>query len=144
MEPMNRSFDWHFSGSENAAARRDTAIAKSGHASFFVVFNGKENVDYDGLWHWLPVNKGRNYNLTFWMKTEAISTGEGMFVEVDGHASEKRTGSNDWEEFTIPFTATNDLVTVRLRRAPGRKLDNLDNLLKGRVWVDAFSLADEK
>jgi tetratricopeptide (TPR) repeat protein len=137
MEPMNRSFDWHFSSSENAKARRDTAIAKSGQSSFLVVFDGKENVDYNDLWHWLPVDKGRNYNLTFWMKTDAISTDEGMFVEVDGHASGKRTGSNDWEEFTISFIATADLVTVRLRRAPSRKLDNL---LKGRVWVDAFSL----
>ena len=112
-------------------------MARDGLASFLVTFNGKENVDYSHLWHWLPVRKGASYNLRFWMKTEAVSTDEGMFVEIDGRASEKQIGSNDWKQIDIPFTARTELVTVRLRRVPSKKLDNL---LKGKVWVDGFSL----
>ena len=138
-EPMNDAFDWRFMTWENAKARRDPTLAKNGHASFVVVFNGKENVDYNHLWHWVPAQKGATYNLRFWMKTDAISTDEGMFVEVEGNRSEKQIGSNDWHEFTVPFTASADLVTVRLCRVPSRKLDNL---LKGKVWVDAFSLRE--
>ena len=72
------------------------------------------------------------------MKTEAISTNEGMFIEVDGQASEKQVGTTYWQQFTIPFTASSDLVTVRLRRVPSRKFDNM---LKGKVWLDMFELA---
>ena len=134
---MNGGFDWRFSSWEHAEARRDTTSAKDGMASFLVNFSGKENVDYSHLWHWLPVEKGRQYKLQFWMKTEAISTNEGMFVEVDGQVSEKQLGTTYWQQFTIPFTASADLVTARLRRVPSRKFDNL---LKGKVWLDAFTL----
>ncbi len=136
-EPTNGAFDWRFSSWEHAEARRDTTGAKDGMSSFLVNFSGKENVDYSHVWHWLPVEKGRPYKLQFWMKTEAISTNEGMYVEVDGQASEKQLGTTYWQQFTIPFTATADLVTVRLRRVPSRKFDNQ---LKGKVWLDAFTL----
>jgi hypothetical protein len=71
------------------------------------------------------------------MKTESITTNEGVFVEVDGQASEKQLGTNYWKQFTIPFTASRDLVTVRLRRTPSLKFDNL---LQGKVWLDGFEL----
>jgi tetratricopeptide (TPR) repeat protein len=136
-EPMNGGFDWRFASTEHAESRRDTTTANSGLASWLVSFDGKENVDYSGLTHWIPVTKGKQYKLSFWMKTEAISTNEGMFVEVDGQASEKQIGTMYWHQFTIPFTATGDLVTVRLRRVPSKKFDNL---LKGKVWLDDFAL----
>jgi len=138
-EPMNGAFDWRFSSSEHAEARRDTTAAKEGLASFLVTFDGKENPNYAQVWHWLPVDKGRHYDLTFWMKTEAISTNEGMFVDVDGQFSEKQLGTTYWQQFTIPFTATSDLVSARLRRVPSKKFDNL---LKGKVWLDAFALTE--
>jgi hypothetical protein len=138
IEPMNGGFDWHFGSTDHAQARRDLANAKDGLASFVVAFDGKENLDYAGVVHWLPVDKGRRYELKFWMKTESITTNEGMFIEVDGQASEKQMGTTTWQQFTIPFTASSDFVTLRLRRVPSKKFDNL---LKGKVWLDAFSLS---
>jgi hypothetical protein len=137
---MNGGFDWRFASSEHAEARRDTTTAKDGLASFLVAFDGKENPDYAQVSHWLPVDKGRHYELTFWMKTEAISTNEGMFMDVDGQSSEKQLGTTYWQQFTIPFTATSDLASVRLRRVPSKKFDNL---LKGKVWLDAFALTEQ-
>jgi len=136
-EPLNGGFDWRFSSSDHAEPRRDTTNGKTGLASWLVTFNGTENVDYSGLSHLIPVAKGQEYKLTFWMKTEAITTNEGIFVEVDGATSEKQVGTTPWRQFTIPFVATSDLVTVRLRRVPSRKLDNL---IKGKVWLDDFAL----
>jgi hypothetical protein len=138
-EPMNGGFDWHFGSTDHAEARRDTFNAQEGFASWLVAFDGKENVDYSALAHWIPVVKGHQYRLSFWMKTEAITTNEGMFVEVDGQASEKQIGTTKWTQFTIPFTANSDLVTIRLRRVPSKKFDNM---LKGKVWLDSFGLAE--
>jgi len=138
-EPLNGGFDWRYSTWEHAEARRDTTTAKDGMASFLVIFSGKENVDYAHVWHWLPTAKDKSYNLKFWMKTEAISTDQGVFLEADGQVSEPQLGTTYWQEFTIPFTATSDLTTVRLRRTPSRKFDNL---LKGKVWVDGFSVTE--
>jgi tetratricopeptide (TPR) repeat protein len=136
-DPLNGGFDWRFSTNDHAEARRDTTTAKDGLASWLVTFDGKDNVDYNGLIHWIPTVKGREYRLSFWMKTEAISTNEGMFVDVDGQTSEKQLGTTYWQQFTIPFSATSDLVTVRLRRVPSKKFDNL---LKGKVWLDGFEM----
>ena len=124
-EPLNGGFDWRFSSTEHAQARRDTAQSREGFASFFIQFDGEENVNYDGVWHWLPVERRRSYELTFWMRTEAISTDEGVFLEVDGQVSEAQIGTTYWQEFTIPFTASSALVTVRVRRTPSEKFDNL-------------------
>lgn len=136
-DPLNGGFDWRFATNDDAEARRDTTTAKDGLASWLVTFDGKQNVDYQGLWHWIPTEKGRRYELLFWMKTEAISTNEGMFVEVDGQTSEKQLGTTYWQEFKIPFTASADLVAVRLRRVPSKKFDNQ---LKGKVWLDGFEV----
>ena len=136
-EPLNGGFDWHFASTDRAEARRDTTTAKDGLASWLVTFYGKENVDYTDLIHWIPVNKGKQYNLRFWMKTEAISTNEGVFVEVDGRGSEKQVGTTYWKQYTIPFIASSDLATIRLRRVPSRKFDNL---LQGKVWLDGFEV----
>ena len=138
-EPMNGGFDWRFDSTDHAEARRDTFNAQEGLASWLVAFDGKENVDYSALAHWIPVVKGHQYRLSFWMKTEAITTNEGMFVEVDGQASEKQIGTTKWTQFTIPFTANSELVTIRLRRVPSKKFDNM---LKGKVWLDSFGLAE--
>ena len=138
-EPMNGGFDWRLSSSEHAVVRRDTTQARDGMASLLVVFDGTENINFSNLRHWLLVEEAKRYELQFWLKTEGITTDQGVYVEVDGQRSEMRIGSNYWEEFGICFTASSDLVTVWLRRTPSRKLDNL---LKGKVWLDAFTLVD--
>lgn len=140
-ESMQGAFDWRISSNDDAEARRDTAAAKEGLSSLMVSFSGKQNIDYSGVAHNLVVEKGKRYSVTFWMKTEGISTNEGMFVEVLGcqgcQPSEKQIGTTYWQQFQIPFTAAGELVTVRLRRVPTTKFDNL---LKGKVWLDAFDL----
>jgi len=136
-EPMNGGFDWRFSSSDDAEVRRDTTTVKSGMASLLVTFSGKQNPNYADAWHYIPLDKGKNYVLKFWMKTDSISTNEGMYMSVDGKTSEKQLGTTYWQEFSIPFTATSDLVRVTLRRDASRKFDNL---LKGKVWLDGFTI----
>jgi hypothetical protein len=136
-ELINGGFDWRYTTSDDAEVRRDTTTVKSGMASLLVTFSGKQNPNYGDIWHYVPLEKGRNYVLKFWMKTDSISTNEGMYVTVDGKSSEKQVGTTYWQDFSIPFTATSDLVRVTLRRDTSKKLDNL---LKGKVWLDGFSV----
>jgi tetratricopeptide repeat protein len=136
-EPLNGDFDWRFESSDDAEVRRDTTTAKDGMASIVVNFRGKQNLDYHHLWHRIPAEKGKRYVLKFWMKTDSISTNEGMYVEVDGQKSDKQVGTTYWQEFTVGFTASSELVQVTLRRDSSRKFDNL---LKGKVWLDGFNV----
>jgi O-antigen ligase len=137
-EPMNGGFDWRFS-SGPALVRRDTTEFKEGFASLLIEFPGEENPAYSHVWHWLAVSRGRPYELRFWMRTEGVTTDEGVYLEVDGRGTDPVVGTSYWRQFTVPFTATSDLVTVRVRRDPTVKLDNL---LAGRVWLDGFEIAE--
>jgi hypothetical protein len=139
-EALNGGFDWRVSSTYDASVRRDTSAAKEGLASLSVTFSGKENIDFGGqVWHWVPAAKGKAYELSFWMRTEGITTNEGMYVEIDGKTSEPQVGTTYWQQFRIPFTASADLVVTRIRRKPSLKFDNL---LKGKVWLDGFTLAE--
>jgi O-antigen ligase len=136
--PMNGGFDWRYA-SAPAEVRRDTTQSRDGRASLLVRFGGEENTDFRQVSHLVAVEPGRDYELSFWMRTEGISTDKGVYVEVAGERSEPVLGTTFWEEFRIPFTASSDLVTVRVRRDPSQRFDNL---LSGRVWLDAFELAE--
>lgn len=134
---LNGGFDWRFPSRGPVSVRRDTLRAEDGRASLRIEFNGEENLSFSGVWHWLSVESGRPYELSFAMRSEEISTDQGIYVEVDGQTSEAAVRTTPWRTYTIPFTASSDLVRVSVRRDPSRKFDNL---LGGRVWLDAFEL----
>jgi Tetratricopeptide repeat len=137
-ELLNGGFDWRFPARGPVSVRRDTLRAEEGRASLRIEFDGKENLNFSGVWHWLPVEPGRTYELSFAMRSEEISTDQGIYVEVDGEVSEPAAGTTPWRSYTIPFTASSDLVRIRVRRNPSRKFDSL---LGGSVWLDDFQLA---
>src|SRR6185436_20815719 len=97
--------------------------------------SGKQNVNYGDVWHYLPVTKGKSYLVKFWMKTDSVTTNEGIYLNVDGQSSEEQVGTTYWQEIKIPFTATSDLVRLTVRRDSSKKFDNL---LAGKVWLDGF------
>ena len=136
---LNGGFDWRFTSWDHALIERDTSQSMEGGTSLRIDFDGEENIDYAHLWHWLPVEAGRHYTLSFWIETREVSTDEGIFIEVDGETSEPRLGTSPWERIGVPFVASSDLVTVRVRRRPSVKFDNQ---LSGRVWLDGFHLEE--
>jgi len=135
--PMNGGFDWQISSTLNEEARRVTTESRDGMGSLRIEFGGESNVNYQRVSHRLPVEPGQSYELTFWMRTDRISTDEGVYVEIEGQRSEAPLGTTYWDEFTIPFTASSEMTTIRVRRNPSRKLDNR---LNGTVWLDEFEL----
>jgi hypothetical protein len=137
-DPLNGGFDWRYSSSDDIEVRRDQSTVKEGLSSLLIQFGGRQNPAYREVWHYLPVDQNRVYRLQFWMKTEGLTTDEGVYVDVDGATSEKQIGTTYWRQFSIPFTASSDLVRVTVQRDASRKFDNL---IKGKVWLDGFTVA---
>jgi tetratricopeptide (TPR) repeat protein len=136
--PMNGGFDWRH-GAGPAEVRRDTTQSREGRASLLIRFDGAENPDFRQVSHLLAVEAGREYEMSFWMRTEGVSTDKGVYVEVGGQNSAPVLGTTFWQQFTIRFRPSSDLATVYVRRDPSRRFDNL---VSGRVWLDAFELIE--
>ena len=135
--PMNGGFDWQISSTLNEEARRVTTESRDGVGSLRIEFSGESNVNYQRVSHRLPVVPGQSYELSFSMRTDGISTDEGVYVEIEGQRSEAPLGTTYWDEFTIGFTASSDMTAIRVRRNPSEKLDNR---LNGTVWLYEFEL----
>jgi hypothetical protein len=147
-EIMNGGFDWREAAAPGAQFAFDDRIAHAGSRSFQVHFDGTENVDFQNLFQYVPVEPGTNYHFSAYVRTEAISTDRGICFEIvdPRHASQVQivtadvVGTNPWtlvqtDLVTGPQT---HLLRITLRRMPSWKFDNK---LSGTVWVNDVSLA---
>jgi hypothetical protein len=110
IEPMNGAFDWRFSSTEHSEARRDTTTAKDGYIFVARLFRRQERMWTTPAWLTGVPRPRASRTTNVWMKTEGISTNEGVYVDVDGHLFDKQVGTTYWRQFTIPFVANADLV----------------------------------
>ena len=151
-EPANLGFDWRIFPMEGVYAGLDeTAYRSAGH-SILIQFSGKQNVDYHNVYQVVRVRANHPYRLTWWMKTEEITTDSGLCIEVrdlyDPRAldqfSESLTGTTEgWSTSTMDFKTgpKTELIQVIITRLPSRKLDNQ---IAGKGWVDDVSLVSTK
>jgi hypothetical protein len=151
-EPTNLGFDWRIVPMEGVYAGLDeTAYRSAGH-SLLIQFSGRQNVDYRNVYQLVRVQASRPYRLTWWMKTEEITTDSGLRMEVrdlyDPRAldqfSDSLVGTTEgWSTSSMDFKTgrKTELIQVIIARLPSRKLDNL---IAGKGWVDDVSLISTK
>lgn len=107
---------------------------------------GSENLDFDQVWQALILQPGVTFRLTLRMRTESLSTDQGVFVEVLARdpngllaTTEPVLGTSDWitveAEFRVPEGSGQAMI--RLRR---RESQQIDNRLRGKVWLDSVTI----
>jgi tetratricopeptide (TPR) repeat protein len=147
-ELLNFGFAWRVSPVEGVYAGLDTSNYHSPSHALLIQFSGKENLQYQHVYQFVKVTPGQAYHLQALMKTENITTDSGPCLEVyDAYSpatldksTEELTGSSDaWTPLLLDFVAgpKTDLLVLRLKRSPSRKLDNL---ISGKVWLDDVQL----
>jgi hypothetical protein len=145
-DPSGCRLDWKFMPVEAAEIARDESVAKEGKASLRVHFRGTDNVSFQNVVQTVVVTPG-TYRLSVWVKTEEITTDQGVrFSIVDAEAPQRLDletdmvrGTNDWMELRgdLVVPADTNLVNISLCRRPSEKFENK---ITGTVWVDAVSL----
>lgn len=124
----------------------DREIKHSGDRSLRITFSGQENLDFNHLVQFIPVDPLMTYGFSAYLRTEGITTNSGprFFVSDSRNGAiwqmtPQLTGTQPWTRLELSFaTASNThLVTIALRRVPSEKLDNK---LAGTVWVDDVAL----
>ncbi len=140
-------FGWKISPTEKMDINLDAAQKREGTRSLRVTFNGFANPQLSNIYQTIVVNPGENYVLSFWLKTENLKSAGTPILDVvdtkDGKiiATSKPfpTGTNDWQEVKIEFTAPEKTEAVYLRTARVYCGDACP--LVGAFWYDDFKLA---
>ncbi len=147
---LGGGFDWRIAPVPGASVSFDASVAFEGKRSLKVVFDGKENIDFQHVYQYVSWKPNRDYLLRAHMKTRDVTTKSGIRVEVIGigeagqalqASSDSLTGDNGWRELRIAFhtPAQSEGGIVRVRRD---RTDKFDRFLSGVVWLDAVQLKE--
>jgi hypothetical protein len=127
----------------------DPSAAFEGKRSLKIVFDGKENVNFQHVYQYLSLKPDTKYLLSAHVKSKGVTTRSGVKLEVVGigqgfyQASDLLTGDNEWKELTIAFKtpAQSQGGLVRVRR---EKTEKFDRFISGLVWVDDLRLKEKE
>jgi len=144
----NFGFGWRFFPPPGLYIGLDSTTFHSGGRSVLIRFPGKENYLFRNVCEDVKVSPRETYRARGFMRTEGITTNSGPRLEAYDPYDLKRLdafsdqllGTNAaWTLLSITFTTKPEtrLVNLCVTRFPS---DKLDNLIKGKVWVDDVSV----
>jgi hypothetical protein len=145
-EILNGGFDWTIRETEGVNVFLDDSVRMSGNRSLGVSFDGLHNPDLTLAQQVVRVKPGSKYRLRGYVRTESITTTNGIFLNVLGDKcsglskkSEVLTGTGFWKEIDIDFDTPADCRAIRIavRR---EKSNKLDNKIEGTAWIDGITL----
>ncbi len=124
----------------------DTAVKFQGDRSMKINFRQYDKREYYNVYQTVTVQPGARYRLSFMLRTENLKSGGTPFVQVwnipDGAilgATEPfATGTADWQQYSVEFTAPEGAQGVSIRTA--RAYCGEQCPLVGVMWYDGFKL----
>lgn len=148
-EPLNGGFDWKITEVKGANVFIDDSIKMTGTRSLGVVFDGQQNPDITIAQQIVPITPETNYSLRTYIKTDGITTRNGILIQVQGHncigldaRTDSIVGSGYWKEVVLDFAApaSCSAAVVKIRRERSQKLDNK---IEGTAWIDGIILKSQ-
>ena len=146
---LEGGFDWIISETDGVNVFIDETVHMEGKRSLAVTFDGKTNPDIAFARQVVRVAPASKYVLMANIKTDGITTTNGIFMSVQGHkcrglnkSSETVTGTNFWKELSIDFDvpAECSAVTVNFYRDRSVKFDNK---IQGTAWIDKVTMKQQ-
>lgn len=146
----NSGFDWKVGVADGVRVYRDKDIKWTGFASLSVNFSGNTNPGVAIVQQIVPVHPGQKYKLSGHIRTEKITTQNGIVLEASGYLCDpftKKTepviGTTLWKrvdlEFTTPQKCKAVFIAVKRERS-----DKFDNKISGDAWIDSLSMTQTK
>ena len=125
----------------------DVAEKHSGKHSLRITFDGKSNVNFMGVCHYVPVQPSTAYRFSAWVHTRELTTDQGIRFQLHSlgvlDSSVLVTpcvqGSQPWTQIANPWVSGRDVqeLQVCLVRFPS---DGEENKIQGSAWVDDVAL----
>jgi tetratricopeptide (TPR) repeat protein len=141
-------FSWRFSPvNRNVQISFDRTEKHSGEQSLRVLFNGRENINFGDACHAFVFEPGRPYLLTGWVKTQSLTSSEGVRLQISfftgshvlAEQSNEIHGTQPWTQLSLPWTAPEvpALGNVCLRR---NMSDMPGSDIQGAAWLDDVTM----
>jgi hypothetical protein len=125
----------------------DAAEKHSGKHSLRLTFDGKSNVNFNGVCHYVPVRPSTPYRFSAWLHTRQLTTDQGIRFQLHSLGVQDTTllvtpdvhGSQPWTQIDVPWTSGIDVqeLQVCVVRFPS---DQTENRIQGAAWVDDVAL----
>jgi hypothetical protein len=146
-EPTASPLDWHLEKTQDVEIVRRPQGGRLNMPALETRFLGKENIDFSQVSQTIVLEPGQ-WKLAAWMKTEGITTNEGVGLhlsdlydstKLDWH-SDRLIGTNDWTLIEDIFNVGPQSGPIRLEliRRPSRKFDNK---IEGTAWLCSVELS---
>jgi len=141
-------FSWIISQhSSSVQVGFDAAEKHSGKHSLRLTFDGKSNVNFNGVCHYVPVRASTPYRFSAWLHTRQLTTDQGIRFQLHSLGVQDTTllvtpdvhGSQPWTQIDVPWTSGIDVqeLQVCVVRFPS---DQTENRIQGAAWVDDVAL----
>ena len=144
-------YSWLFpEGLRNVQIIIDAQEKHSGNHSLRLTFDGKSIVTSTDICHYVPVSPSTSYLFSAWVKTRAITTDQGVRFLLRSLGTQDSSvavtpelhGSEPWTHIELPWSSGKDVQEVQVCLV--RYLsDQLENKIKGTIWVDDVALVPE-
>ena len=144
-------FSWSFPGDSRSVQVSINMDEKhSGNRSLRLAFDGKSNVDFSGVCHFVPVRPSTHYRFSAWVKTKALTTNQGIrFLlhslgtqDASAVSSPDVHGTQPWTSIDLPWSSgkgVEELQVCIVRTSSGEP----DNRIQGIAWVDDVAVVPQ-
>ncbi len=144
------AFAWHINAPSGSEARFDKRVKRSGTRALEIKFDGKRNVDFQGVCQLVVVEPDTIYDFSAWLRTENITTDKGISLRLSTPqnagpelVTSALTDTHPWTQVGFKWHSPRNvrLAQICLVR---RRSDNLYNAIAGTVWVDDVQMVPVK
>jgi hypothetical protein len=144
-------FSWLFlEGFPSVRVGIDTQEKHSGNRSLRLMFDGKSNVNFSGVCHYVPVQPSTAYRFSAWIKSRALTTDQGIRFQLHSLGTQDSSsaftsevhGTVSWTPIELPWHSGKDVQELQLClvRFPSQESESK---IQGTAWVDDVALVPE-
>ena len=147
----NGGFSWLISeGFHAVQVGIDSQEKHSGNSSLRLTFDGKSNVNFAGVCHYVPVQPSTAYRFSAWVKTNGLTTDQGIRFQLHSLGTLDTStvvtpevhGTVPWTPIVLPWSSGKDVheLQVCVVRLPS---EGAESKIQGTAWVDDVALVPE-
>jgi hypothetical protein len=145
-KPVPAPFDWTIEQLQHVEAVRVPNAAHDGKWALQIRFDGESNTAYHQTHQDMVLAPGR-YNISFVVKTDQLTSEEGLRVHVFDQPAQSRmniwtdtvVGTQEWKRIEKTFEVPAGIKLVRVEI--GRNPILIDNKIGGTAWIDDLRLS---